>query len=181
MARFLNTTTLAWRDDDGTGLAREGELRNPDLSAVANVPAKYWRIVGGAVVEMTAEQKAAIDAADLQAAKLAKIAAIDARTGDLIASGSVNVNGVDISTSLAAQTSLNGMKSASDFGLLTFPQQVSATNGGAYTINSLNDFKRVGGLVMTFVLTTKADGRALRQQVLDATTIAEVEAVEDNR
>ena len=169
------------REDDGTGVARDGEIRNPDLSAVANVPAKYWRLVDGSVAEMTSEQKAAVDASELSAAKTAKIAAIDAKTGSLIENGSVNVNGVNISTSIASQTSINGMKSANDFRLITFPQEVSATNGGSYTINSLNDFKRVGGLVMTFVLTTKADGRALRQQVLAATTLAAVEAVEDNR
>ena len=87
MARFLHSTTLAWREDDGTGLARDGELRNPDVSAVADVPTKDWRVVDGAVVEMTSEEKAVVDAAELTAAKVAKMAAIDARTAVLVTAG----------------------------------------------------------------------------------------------
>ena len=33
---------------------------NPDLSQVATVPWKYWKIVGDLVVEMTAEEKAIV-------------------------------------------------------------------------------------------------------------------------
>ena len=38
-------------------------LINPDLSGVAGVPNKYWKIVGAAVQEMNAGEKAAVDAA----------------------------------------------------------------------------------------------------------------------
>ena len=34
---------------------------NPDLSAVAAVPWRYWKIVGDQVVEMTPEEKAIVD------------------------------------------------------------------------------------------------------------------------
>ena len=34
---------------------------NPDLSQVAGVPWRYWKIVGESVVEMTAEEKAIVD------------------------------------------------------------------------------------------------------------------------
>ena len=34
---------------------------NPDLSALTNVPTKYWKIVGDTVVEMNSGEKAAVD------------------------------------------------------------------------------------------------------------------------
>ena len=36
-------------------------IENPDLSAVANVPWRYWKIVGDSVVEMTDAEKAIVD------------------------------------------------------------------------------------------------------------------------
>lgn len=36
---------------------------NPDLSALQGVPIKYWKIVAGAVVEMTQSEKNVVDAA----------------------------------------------------------------------------------------------------------------------
>ncbi len=40
---------------------------NPDLTLVENVPQKYWKAAGDAVVEMTAQEKASVDAALLTA------------------------------------------------------------------------------------------------------------------
>jgi len=36
---------------------------NPDLSALENVPQKYWKVSGDSVIEMTAQEKSAVDAA----------------------------------------------------------------------------------------------------------------------
>lgn len=36
---------------------------NPDLSWLENVPQKYWKVVGDSVVEMSAAEKTAVDAA----------------------------------------------------------------------------------------------------------------------
>lgn len=127
------------------------------------------------------EEAAAFDAADLAAAKVDKMAAIDARTADIIATNGVIVNGVAISTSIAAQVSLNALEGLVRLGVATWPQEVSATNGGSCTINSQPDFVRVAGIVATFVTTTKAAGRALRAQVLACTTVEQVQAVEDSR
>lgn len=42
---------------------------NPDLSAVAGVNRKYWKLSKGAVAEMTTEEKAVVDAAEVAARK----------------------------------------------------------------------------------------------------------------
>ena len=181
MARYLERSTRQWVYPHPDYGFVDGAIRNPDLSGVEGIPQSHWVIDGDEVRAPSPEELSAFLASELESAKEARNRQIDARTGEIIDAGSVNVNGVDISTSLAAQTSLNGMKGLYDIGLLTFPQEVSATNGGVYVINSLNDFKRIVGLVGVFVLTTKAEGRALRAAVLACTTVAEVAAVEDNR
>ena len=42
---------------------RDDAIINPDLSAVKNVPVEYLKVQAGAVAEMTATEKAAVDAA----------------------------------------------------------------------------------------------------------------------
>jgi hypothetical protein len=181
MAYFFNTITKQMRQDDGTGLPREDELTNPDLSAVAGIPQARWVVDGETLRAPNEQESAAFDAADLQAAKVAKLDAINAKTGQLIEAGSVVINGVAISTALTNQVSLQGIDSIIEKGLATFPQPISATNGGTYLISSQTDLDRIGGLVATFVMTTKAEGRALRALVLACNTVAEVDAVEDSR
>lgn len=44
-------------------------LINPDISAVKNVPIKFWKRNGNSIVEMTRAEKDAITAAELQARK----------------------------------------------------------------------------------------------------------------
>lgn len=44
-------------------------LINPDISAVKNVPVKFWKRVGNAVVEMSQAEKDAVAAAELQTRK----------------------------------------------------------------------------------------------------------------
>jgi hypothetical protein len=45
---------------------------NPDLSAIASIPRKYWKRSGNNVVEMTAQEKSQVDAAE-QAVKDASV------------------------------------------------------------------------------------------------------------
>lgn len=44
-------------------------LINPDISAVKNVPIKFWKRVGNAIAEMSQAEKDAVSAAELQARK----------------------------------------------------------------------------------------------------------------
>ena len=182
MARYLHKASKQWHYPAvDTGDCGPDYIRNPDLSAVDGVPQHRWIVEGDSVRAPTTEETAAFDAADLEAAKLDKMAAIDARTAEIIAINGVIVNGVAISTGIAAQVSLNALEGLVRLGVATWPQEVSATNGGSYTINSQPDFVRVAGIVATFVTTTKAAGRALRSQVLACTTVEQVQAVEDSR
>lgn len=181
MARFLHSTTLVWREDDGTGLARDGELRNPDVSAVESVPTKYWKVVSGSVVEMTTEEKAAVDVAELTAAKVAKMAAIDAKTATLVSAGVSVATGKTISTSLAATQNIQNLWIGFQQGIVTLPKSISTIDGGTYTIADNADLIRIAALLRDFQLTILEAGQALRADVLAATTLAGVAAVEDSR
>lgn len=181
MATFLHRINKILRDDDGTGLARENEIRNPDMSAVAGLAAWQWVIDGDAVRPANASELASAETAMMPTWREQRIVAINARTAAIIESGAVQVNGVSVSTALTNQVSLSTLKQLADMGLASYPQQVSATNGGIYTITSGTDFRRVAGLVAKFVMDAKSAGRALRQQVIAATTKSQLDAVLDNR
>ncbi len=156
-------------------------LVNPDLSAVEGHPDSRWIVDGDAVRLPNESELPAIEAAELAAAKAEKMEAINAKTAALIEAGSVTVNGVAISTALTNQVSLQAIDTLVGKGIATYPQPISATDGTQYAITSQADMDRIGGIVATFVMTKKAQGRTLRAQVLACTTAAQVEAVEDTR
>lgn len=182
MARYLNRYTKEWYDPPvDAGDCGPDFIRNPDLSLVSGIHQSRWIIEGDLVRAPTEQEASQFDESELEIAKESRIDEIDAKTSSLIESGSVTVNGVNISTSLPAQVSLNALEGLVRLGVATWPQDVSATNGGKYTISSQADFVRISGIVATFVATTKALGRHLRSQVLACKTIEQVQAVEDNR
>jgi len=57
---------------------------NPDLSAVENVPRKYWKITGNTVSEMSQPEKDTVDASLLPAAKNLKHQQINGRSVQLV-------------------------------------------------------------------------------------------------
>ena len=64
MANVLNRSTKRYMKSVNTpDFPEEDWIINPDLSAVSSTPQKYWKIVGDAVLEMTTEEKAVVDAA----------------------------------------------------------------------------------------------------------------------
>ena len=76
MASVLNRTTKEYLPSVNTPeYAPATWLINPDLSAVAGVPSKYWKLTGDAVSEMSVGEKAAVDAAEAAAIAAADKAA----------------------------------------------------------------------------------------------------------
>lgn len=181
MARFLNKSTKQFREDDGTGQARENEIRNPDLSAVAGIPQARWVVDGETLRAPNEQETAAFDAADLQAAKVAKMAAIDARTAVLVTAGVQVATGKIISTSVAATQNLQNLWIGFQQGIVTLPKSISTTDGGTYTIVDNADLIRIAALLRDFQLNILEGGQDLRADVLACNTVAEVDAVEDAR
>jgi len=120
----------------------------------------------------------------LEQAKTNKIAQIDANSPVLIASG-FDYNGNQMSLSPNAQGNANSLCIKilldPDPDTNLFPRGWSKMDGSEYMISDSAEFKAIfesGGNRVEQVLD---DGRALRLQVIAATTIAQVDAIEDNR
>ena len=74
MANVIHRGTLQYRRSVNTPDFPPTEwIVNPDLSQVEKVPRKYWRIDGERVVEMSENQKAAVDGAELEQLKADKL------------------------------------------------------------------------------------------------------------
>jgi hypothetical protein len=73
MANVLNKTSLQYLESVNTPDYPPADwMINPDLSAVAGVRQRYWKIVSGSVVEMSQAEKDAVDTAiDVQQGKIA--------------------------------------------------------------------------------------------------------------
>lgn len=181
MATFLHRTTKQLVPDDGTGNLGPDYIRNPDLSAVIGIPASRWVIDGDNVVPPSEAEQAVFDAADLVAAKTAKITAIDARTAEILVAGLTVAPGKVISTSLQATQNLQDIALGRSMGLLDFPQDISTRDGGSYTITDLGDFARVAALLRDFKTNALLAGRLLRADVLNAETIAVILEIVDTR
>ena len=63
MASVIHRTTLEYRTSVNTpDFPTNTWIINPDLSAVQNVPIKYWKCVGDAILEMSQSEKDEVDA-----------------------------------------------------------------------------------------------------------------------
>ena len=57
---------------------------NPDVTSVQNIPLKYWKRLGNNILEMTANEKLAVDTAELQSRKDRVIDPSDADLKDIL-------------------------------------------------------------------------------------------------
>jgi len=68
MSSVINKTTYQYLESVSTpDYPEETWVVNPDLSAVEGIAQKYWKVVDGAAVEMSAGEKAVVNAAYSQA------------------------------------------------------------------------------------------------------------------
>jgi len=78
MANVLNRTTKVYLESVNTPDYPDTDwIINPDLSAVAGWPAKYWIITGDVVTLMDASARATVDADELAAQRDALVAQMD--------------------------------------------------------------------------------------------------------
>lgn len=83
----INRTTFQYiTNADVNAYDTNDWLHNPDVSGLAGVPQKYWKVVADTVVEMDANEKAVVDGAELQAAIDAAVASWTADVNKYVAS-----------------------------------------------------------------------------------------------
>lgn len=107
MSEVINRTTLELKDSVNTPDYPVAQwIINPDLSGVASVPKKYWKIVGDNVEEMTQAEKDVVDAAEAAADKAAK----EARVKENITADPLEGLTVDIQVSgLSVTVNINSL------------------------------------------------------------------------
>jgi hypothetical protein len=183
MANVLNKQNFTYLTSVNTTLYLDDEwIINPDMSGVEGVDKRYWKIVGNSVVEMSQEEKDAKDASILPSVKQQKMDQIDAKTAKLVSVG-FDFDGHTFSLSLAAQQNWTGLQVAISQGYLSevaFPFEIATLDNGTYDLQ-WEDAPTFFQNVLSALSTRLAAGRALKKQVEEATTLAEVEAVVDNR
>ncbi len=135
---------------------------------------------GETVVSADSLEDAKPTAQTLADAKAAKVVAIDAKSKTLIEQG-VAFNGETVSMSRAAQINLSMLSIAELRGPEPWPQSVSTIDGREVEITNAANFMTLVDAVQTRKLAVLNAGRSLRIEVLDATTVAEVDAVTDDR
>lgn len=118
MSSAFNPNTVEYRQSVNTpDFPAPWIINQPEADALAatNVPRGYWKSVGGIATEMTAPEKAAVDAANLQSGRDAASARMDnvediiralaLTTLDQLNAGSAKTNAIldaiDAATSLA--------------------------------------------------------------------------------
>lgn len=182
MANWLHRTTKKYRTSSDPPLDEQASwIRNPDLSAVAGEAVDAWIVDGDTVRVPTEQEWVPINASRLSAAQSAKIAAIDARSAQLVTAGVEVSPGVWISTSLAASQNLQDIWIGHQSGMTVFPITISTLDGGTHSVPSAEAFMAVMSAFAIHKRTSLISGQQLRAQVLAATTVAEVDAVTDNR
>ena len=122
-----------------------------------------------------------IAAHGLSGTKGVKIDAIDARTRELVAEG-FQFSGQTFSLSASAQSTLLGLNAVRDDPALTYP--IIYNNLDDTGVLSITDSTMMRNFFLTALGTCRAkidSGTSLKEQVHAATTVAQVNAIVDNR
>lgn len=158
---------------------------NPDLTILETVPLKYCKVSGDLVVEMTPAEKAAVDAAELAAAKIAAINQICVTREVKIEYGAgpeyPAASGQHIATTWPDQVrwlawQQIGGKWAS-LGM-SYPFRVHSRDGSTYVdITKANDFTAVLEAIGVYITNLFTEAEGVIQNVLAATTVAGVTSI----
>lgn len=181
MATFLHRITKEIRSDDGTGFAREDEIRNPDLSLVISLPVWQWVIEGNLVRPPTDEELSILELQELASRKLRRMAEIDERTSRIVTSGCEIEPGKVVATTLTATQNLQNLVLGYQLATVELPQDISMLDGGVYTITNATVLLQVAALVTAQQRNALNSGRALRLAIKSATTLETLNAIVDSR
>jgi hypothetical protein len=151
-------------------------------SELEAVQRRFIKWVNGEPVEMTQQEKDSLLAADIEQKKKQMILDIDSRTRELINEG-FEFDGNTFSLSPNAQNMFTGVSLAIQKGFLTesdFPYEITTLDDKAYML-SWADADTFFGLVLFHISQRLAAGRSIKVQVVNATTIEELNLIADNR
>jgi hypothetical protein len=150
--------------------------------SLQSVDRRFIKWVDGDPVEMSQEEKDNILASDFVENKKQKLMQIDERTREIINQG-FEFDGVMISLSPNSQNMFTGLSLALEKGYIgeaNFPYEITTLDDNKYDLSwELRDM--FFGLVLYYISTRLAAGRALKVQVINTTTQEELDLIIDNR
>ncbi len=162
----------------------EDWIHGPELSHMEGVPLHYWKVIGDTIDEMTQVEKDSADLLRLPELKEQRFEEIDGRTGDLIEQGFEfpPESGLVFSLSREFQLMLSGLNQERDAPEVSYPIEWNTKDDSGKL--SLTDASMVRSFYLTAmgtVLARRNSGTALKDQIRAASTVAEVDAVVDER
>jgi len=174
------TTPGLWIDDNDNQCF--------ECTPVPAVDYKYQKIVSDSIVKMSQAEQDAVDAVELTDAKTGKNGEIDNKTGLLILNGfqyqddypNVGDSGT-YSLSMQSQINITNVKLIKDNPAIYPLKFMRKDNVGFAILNNASDVDDYYGDALTEVRSHLDSGSVLKTEVLNATTIAEVDAVDDDR
>jgi hypothetical protein len=182
MSNVLNRTTLEIHYSVHTpDYPPEIWVINPDLTILQTVPMKYLKLVGDILTEMTASEKAVVDAAELVSSKETYISQVCQAREWKISHGSFEYpsgSGKYLPATSEDQTRWIGWESIggkwSSLGL-SYPFRVYSKDGRTYTdITKALDFTAVVESMWVFITGKFTGAETVVQGIKNATTLQEV-------
>lgn len=156
----FDASTESYRTD----VPEEAAIRRPTASQNSRWTGSAWEVVD-----------------NLVGAKQRKQDEIDARTRVLIGAG-FTYDGHQFSLSAQAQQNIVGLKTPIDMGWITFPHKCSTMDSSIeYELADAAAYYAWYAQAVGTIKVHYDSGRALKLTVEACTTVAEVDAVEDNR
>ena len=154
MSDVLNRSTLELLRSVNTPDYPEAQwVINPDLSPVAGVPKKYWKLVGDVLQPMSAVERAPIDASDLSLLKQAARQGIitDAQTTIDAAYSAMDIGVLSMLLTQALKQSLAN-RQAYIFQVMTWMRSViTYRNQSIIAVNAAADAAALAALSFSFV------------------------------
>lgn len=158
----------------------EKYLVNPDFSVVRNVPRRYWKIENEQLAEMTAGEKAVVDAPIIATTRQGIMDRIDAKTEELIRAG-FSYGDRTFSLSAVAQLNWTRLKLRQASEDLSYPVSVSTIDNGRYSIADEQSMSDFFAAMDTTIESRMEGGRAQKDAVNTLSTVAELESWADSR
>ena len=175
-----------------SGAVEEDATALEDFAALNEVPHKYWKFQDAPtkrILEMSPDEKAAVDAPDapnFETLRKAKIDAIDRRTAELINNGFSFQNSEGgmsrFSLSIAGQMNLTNMLMIRNSGLLMYPVPYTAKDDTTFaSLANASAVSEFYGAAFNYLGTCRVGGTMLKIKVMECMTIAQLDLIMDNR
>ena len=182
MSAVIHRTTLEYRPLASTGRFDPADwIINPDLSALAAVDKKYWKIVGDTVVEMDQGEKDAVDVIVLQQLKDEKSEVARERTDEIYDAGFEHPAASGDWFPLRSDNRLDWLAAGELGTSLTYPFKIMTRDDQAVSVANNGSLQLYRGAAVTRSMLILAAQNDLIESYQAAVDEAALDALVDSR